>query len=490
MRLRVVRPEQPDIVSAEEEDPSYRYRLLAILLTATMFSVMNSSMVNVALPTLMRDFHIGISVSVWLYTAYTLPYAVAMPLMGALGERIGPKDAFLYGVTGFLVGSLLCSAAWGFLSLAAFRVLQALGAAAVVPNAMVMITSAFPPNQRGQALGIWSAVAGVGAGIGPALGGFLTQYASWHAIFWVNGPFLLAVALIGRRAIRPLPVSEKARRFDLPGALLLVIGLGALMLGLTTGQTNGWTALETIALFLVAVLGVAAFLVWEFRSAIALLPIALFRTRAYFAATATVFLQAMAMFGLLLLLPVYLQSVRGHTPTEAGLMILPMSAAMVISAPFGGRLSDRLGPRPPAVSGMLCVTIAMIAFSRLTLTSSYMALAIALVVAGVGIGFSISPLTSTAMNAATPAERGAASGFFNTLRFVGAVLGTTLLGVILSSRTTAALGSVHAPSAGLREVLAQMQGFHDVFLVGAAIAAASMLVGLTLQPGHGARRAQ
>ena len=123
MRLRVVRPEQPDIVSAEEEDPSYRYRLLAILLTATMFSVMNSSMVNVALPTLMRDFHIGISVSVWLYTAYTLPYAVAMPLMGALGERIGPKDAFLYGVTGFLVGSLLCSAAWGFLSLAAFRVL-------------------------------------------------------------------------------------------------------------------------------------------------------------------------------------------------------------------------------------------------------------------------------------------------------------------------------------------------------------------------------
>jgi EmrB/QacA subfamily drug resistance transporter len=460
-------------------DEQYRPRLLVVLLTATLFSVMNSSMVNVALPTLMRDFGVGLTASVWLYTGYTLPYAVSMPLTGVLGERLGPKPVFLMGVGGFLLASLLCSVAWNFPSLLVFRILQALGAGAVIPNAMVLITGAFPPSQRGQALGIWSAVSGVGAGIGPALGGFLTQSASWHAIFWVNGPFLLLVILFGRKIIRPTEQRSTGRGFDLFGALVLSVGLTAFMLALTEGQTRGWETLPTVGLFLTALIGLVLFLWWENRASVRILPIPLFQRRAYALATTTVFVQAMVMFAALLLLPIYLQQARGHTPIEAGIMVLPLSIVLIFTGPIGGRLSDRVGPRVPTVAGMALVTLSMAGLSHLTLTSSYLELAFYLVLMGMGIGLSVSPLTSTAMNAARPEERSAASSFFNTLRFIGAVVGSTLLSVILANRTEAALPSLHSP------VLAQMQGFHEVYLVGAALALAATFVALALHHGPG-----
>lgn len=465
----------PDRLSDEQ----YRTRLLVILLTATLFSVMNSSMVNVALPTLMRDFNVGLTSSVWLYTGYTLPYAVAMPLTGVLGERLGAKTVFLLGVGGFLLASLLCSVARSFPSLLAFRILQALGAAAVIPNAMVLITHAFPPARRGQALGIWSAASGVGAGIGPALGGFLTQYASWHAIFWVNVPFLLLVIFVGRKVIRPIREQSNTRGFDVAGAVLLSVGLTSFMLGLTEGQTNGWATPPTVGLFIAAVLSIDLFLWWENRATVRILPIQLFRRRPYALATTTVFVQAMVMFAVLLLLPIYLQDARGHTPIEAGVMVLPLSLMLIITGPMGGRISDALGPRIPAVAGMALITVSMVGFSHLTLHSSYLEMAVYLVLIGAGIGLSISPLTSTAMNAAQPAERSAASSFFNTLRFIGAVVGSTLLSVILTNRTQAALPSVHSP------VLAEIQGFHEVYLVGAALAFVATLVALALHHGRG-----
>jgi EmrB/QacA subfamily drug resistance transporter len=460
-------------------DEQYRTRLLVVLLTATLFSVMNSSMVNVALPTLMHDFGIGLTASVWLYTGYTLPYAVSMPLTGVLGERLGPKTVFIFGVGAFLLASLLCSLAWNFPSLLFFRILQALGAGAVIPNAMVLITGAFPPAKRGQALGIWSAVSGVGAGIGPALGGFLTQSASWHAIFWVNAPFLLLVILFGRKIIRPAAERVHSRGFDFLGALLLTVGLTALMLGLTEGQTNGWESVTTIGLFVTTVIALVLFLWWENRATVRILPIPLFRRRPYALATTTVFIQAMVMFAVLLLLPIYLQEARGHTPIEAGIMVLPLSLLLIVTGPMGGRISDRIGPRVPTVVGMALVTLALAGFAHLTLTSSYLELAFYLVLMGTGIGLSVSPLTSTAMNAAQPSERSAASSFFNTLRFIGAVLGSTLLSVILADRTAAALPTLHSP------VLAQMQGFHDVYLVGAALALVATFVALALH--HGGR---
>jgi EmrB/QacA subfamily drug resistance transporter len=449
-----------------------------VLLTATLFSVMNSSMVNVALPTLMRDFGIGLTSSVWLYTGYTLPYAVAMPLTGVLGERLGPKTVFLLGVGSFLAASLLCSMAWNFPSLLVFRILQALGAAAVIPNAMVLITGAFPSNQRGQALGLWSAVSGVGAGIGPALGGFLTEYASWRAIFWVNVPFLLLVILFGRRIIRPAEEHHGSRGFDFFGALTLTVGLTALMLALTEGQTNGWATAPTIGLFATTVIALVLFLWWENRATVRILPIPLFQRRPYALATITVFIQAMVMFAVLLLLPIYLQQARGHSPIEAGVMVLPLSLLLIATGPLGGRLSDRVGPRVPTVTGMALVTLAMAGFAHLTLDSSYLELAFYLVLMGTGIGFSVSPLTSTAMNAAQRAERSAASSFFNTLRFIGAVVGSTLLSVILTNRTEAALPALHSP------ILAQMQGFHDVYLVGAGLALVGTFVALALHHGR------
>ncbi|GAC1327308.1 MAG: MFS transporter [Chloroflexota bacterium] len=465
----------------EQAEQRYGFRLLGILLTATLFSVMNSSMVNVAIPSFMRDFNIDLSTSVWLYSGFVLPYAIAQPLMGVLGEHVGAKKVFLGGAGFFLCASLLCSLAWNFPSLLVFRALQALGSAAVMPNALVLVTAAFPARGRGLAMGIWSAVSGIGVGVGLTLAGFLVEYASWRAIFWVNVPFLLAVIVVGQRVIRELPRSARGRGFDLAGAFLLAAGLTALLLGLTLGQTSGWDHPTTLALFVGAVLGVASFLLWEQRARDALLPMALFRRRAYSAAVVTMFLQSAVFFGMFLLLPIYLQSLRGHTPLETGLMTLPLSLALMVTSPLAGRLSERIGPRLPTCAGLILIAVGAAGFSGLTLQSGYPILALWLLLSGVGIGLSISPLTSTAMSAARPEERGAASGFFNMLRFVGAVVGSTVQSVILANRTAAALPHVHAATAAGRHALAMARGFHDVYVVAVAIALVGAVSALGLQ---------
>lgn len=465
----------------EQAQQRYGFRLLGVVLTATLFSVMNSSMVNVAIPSFMRDFNIGLSTSVWLYTGFVLPYAIAQPLMGVLGEHVGVKRVFLVGAGFFLFASVLCSLAWSFPSLLAFRAVQAIGSAAVMPNALVLVTAAFPRRGRGLALGVWSAVSAVGVGVGLTLAGFLVEYASWRAIFWVNVPFLLAVIVIGRRIIRDLPHSARGRGFDLVGAGLLAVGVGALLLGLTIGQTDGWDRPFTVALFAAFLAGIAAFLLWEPRTRDPILPIALFRRRAYAAAVLTMFLQSAVFFGLYLLLPIYLQSLRGHTPLETGVMILPLSLAMVVTSPVAGRLSEYVGPRIPTLAGLLLIGVAAAGFSGLTLHSGYPILALWLVLSGIGIGLSISPLTTTAMSAARPEERGAASGFFNMIRFVGAVVGSTVQSVVLANRTEAALPHVHAASPGLRHALAMAHGFHDVYLVAVGIAVVGAVAALGLQ---------
>lgn len=462
--------------SSREQAPSrsYGFRLLAIILTATLFSIMNSTMVNVAIPSLMRDFRIDLATSVWLYTGYVLPYAISQPLFGVLGEHVGAKTVFLFGTAAFLLTSLLCSAAWSFPSLLVFRALQALGGAAVVSNALVLVTAGFPPRDRGMALGLWSAVAGVAVSIGLTLSGWLVEYASWRAIFWVNGPFLLAVILVGSRLIHELPRSARGRRFDITGAGLLALGVGSFLLALTEGQIIGWSDPFTIALFVLTVVGLGAFLLWEPRATDALMPRDLIARPAYAVAVVTIFLQSVVFFGIFLLLPLYLQELRGRTPLETGVMTLPLSFALMVTGPLAGRLSSRLGPRIPTTVGLSLLTVAVAGLSRLTVNSDYAPLAVLLTIAGVGIGASISPLTSTAMSAASATERGAASGFFNMLRFVGAVIGTTVLSVILANRTDAA--------AHLGHQAALQQAFHDVYLVAAGLGVPGVVAALLLRP--------
>jgi len=464
------------VESSGEAAPSraYGFRLLAVILIATLFSVMNSTMVNVAIPSFMRDFQIGLATSVWLYTGYVLPYAISQPLFGVLGEHVGAKAVFLFGTAAFLLTSLLCSVAWSFPSLLVFRALQALGAAAVVSNALVLVTAGFPPRDRGLALGIWSAVAGVAVSIGLTLSGWLVEYASWRAIFWVNGPFLLAVILLGSRTIRELPRSGRGRQFDVIGAVLLTLGVGSLLLALTEGQIIGWTDPFTITLFILTVVGLVAFLLWERRAEDALIPRDLITRPAYALAVITIFLQSVVFFGIFLLLPLYLQELRGRTPLETGVMTLPLSFALIVTGPLAGRLSSRLGPRIPTTVGLILITVGVAGLSRLTVHSDYLPLALLLTVAGIGIGASISPLTSTAMSAASTTERGAASGFFNMLRFVGAVIGTTVLSVILANRTDAA--------SRLGHLAALQQGFHDVYLIAAGLAVPGVIAALLLRP--------
>lgn len=349
----------------------------------------------------------------------------------------------------------------------------------MIANALVLITAGFPPRNRGLALGIWGAASGVAVGIGLALAGYLVQYVSWRAIFWVNAPFLLVVVLVGMRVLRELERSGRGRGFDLLGGALLAVGVGSLLLALTDGQVIGWGDRVTIALFVLAAAGTVGFLLWEPHARDALLPLDLIRTRAYAMAAAAIFMQSIVFFGIFLLLPIYLQSLQGRSPLETGIMLLPLSLALIVFSPLAGRLSSTIGPRPPTLVGLLLIAGSMAGLAQITLNSPYLALAALLAVAGAGIGLSISPLTSTAMTAASADQRGSASGFFNLLRFVGAVLGTTILSVTLTNRTQA------AQLAGVTgHMLALQHGFHDVYLVAGAFALAGAVVALWLRPAQ------
>ncbi len=315
--------------------------IIGIVFTASFFSILNSGMVNVALPTIMNEFGVDFQYSTWLYSGYMLPYAVAMPVFGRLGDIYGQKRIFLIGVLIFSIGSLLCSLAAGFWLLLAFRAVQAIGAAAIMPNAMVLITSPFDVTMRAKVLGWWGMVSSTGSLIGPTLGGVLTEHVGWHSIFYVNVPFAVAVILLGIKYIPVIKTVEEKPEFDKLGAVFLIVSMVSLMLAITLMKEISLYFSQILLLLGVFLCFLVFFIWWEKKQKYPLVSIELFRNIPFSATITTSFIQSMAMFGGLLLIPMYLQKVHDFSPTYSGILILPMSLAMMVMAPFDGKCIDR-----------------------------------------------------------------------------------------------------------------------------------------------------
>jgi EmrB/QacA subfamily drug resistance transporter len=409
---------------------------VAILLICCMSLLivgLDVTIVNVALPSIGRDFHASVSGLQWTVDAYTLVLASLLMLSGSMADRLGRKRTFVIGLSLFSAGSLLCSTAPSLELLVVFRMLQAIGGSMLNPVAMSIITNTFTdPRERAQAVGIWGGVVGISMAAGPVLGGLLVSSAGWRSIFWINIPVgLIAIAL----ALRYVPESRapRARRFDPLGQGLMIVLLAALTFGIIELPSRGLASPVIMAAFAVAAAALAAFLSYEPRRREPLIDLCFFRSIPFAAATLTAVAAFAALGGFLFMNTLYLQEVRRLSPLHAGLDTLPMAIMTMIASPLSGRIVGRRGPRLPLTISGTCLMVACAALTTIDTTTPFAWLFGAYLVFGLGFGLVNAPITNAAVSGMPRAQAGVASAIASTSRQIGATLGVAVVGALITS---------------------------------------------------------
>ncbi|HEX8997626.1 MAG TPA: DHA2 family efflux MFS transporter permease subunit [Ktedonobacterales bacterium] len=411
--------------------------------------LLDASIVTVALPTIQSMLQARLSDLQWVVDAYTLPFAALLLTAGTLGDRFGRKRVFLAGLVIFTLGSALCGLAPSLGWLIAGRVVQGIGGAALSPGSLSVLAAAFPePNERTQAIGIWSGISGIALAAGPLLGGLLIQVSGWQAIFFVNVP-VGAVALVFGARVLSESKNPAARRLDLPGQALAVVGLGVLTYALIEGQTYGWGSPTIIGLFAAAAMLFVAFLVVEARSAEPLLPLDLFRNLVFSSANVAAAVVGFALLGTVFFVAQYFQEVQGFTALQSGERTLPNTMGIFLMAPLAGRLTARFGPRLPVTLGALLSGVALLLLTRLAPDTPYGAIWWNLGMLGTGFGLMLSPITAAVLATTPPTRAGLGSSVVNTSRQIGSVLGIAVLGAIVvpneATNLTMSLTMAHLP---------------------------------------------
>jgi EmrB/QacA subfamily drug resistance transporter len=468
----------------QNSSSSWRWWILGVLGLAQLMVVLDTTIVNIALPTAQADLGFSDDSRQWVITAYALAFGSLLLLGGRLGDLFGRKRLFVVGLLGFAIASAIGGAAQSFDVLIAARVLQGAFGALLAPAALSLLSTTFAdPAERGKAFGVYGAIAGAGGAVGLLLGGILTEYLSWRWSMYVNMVFALPAAIGGLVLLRD-KARETAARIDIPGTLAATAGLFALVYGFSSAETNGWEAGLTIASLVVGVVALTAFAVIETRVENPLLPLRVLADRTRAGSYAAVGLSGAGMFGVFLFLTYYLQQTLGFSPVETGLAFLPMVAALMVTATLASaKLLYRIGQRPLVTVGMVLAMAAMLSFTQVGVDSSYVAAVLpGLVVMGLGLGLVMAPSMNGATAGVGEADAGVASAMVNTSQQVGGSIGTALLSTISASAVTSFVAE-RAPSPGVAAEAA-VHGYTTAFWWSAAIFAVGAIVsGLLLRSG-------
>jgi EmrB/QacA subfamily drug resistance transporter len=460
--------------------------LWALVLGFFMILV-DSTIVSVANPAILRDLQADITSVIWVTSGYLLAYAVPLLITGRLGDRFGPKRLYLVGLSVFTLASVWCGLSGSIAMLVAARVVQGLGAAMMTPQTMAVITRIFPPNKRGAAMGLWGSVAGIATLVGPILGGVLVDNLGWEWIFFVNVPVGVVGFVLALRLVPDLPTT--AHRFDVLGVVLSAVGLFLVIFGLQEGETYDWgTITGPVTVWGVIVLGVlvlVGFVVWQrVNTAEPLLPLGLFRDRNFSLANTSIALVGLAVTAMPLPISFYFQVARGLHPTQSALMLAPMAIATFVMAPLIGRLTDKVNPKWVALAGFSVSAVALLWMSRLmTPDTALWVLLLPAALLGLGMSGIWSPLAATATRNLPVTQAGAGSGVYNMTRQVGAVLGSAAIAALISARLAAELPGAGAgigeQSAGTTLPPAAQAGFSAAMaqslLLPAAVLAVAVL---------------
>jgi EmrB/QacA subfamily drug resistance transporter len=425
--------------------------VLVFLSLGFFMILLDTTIVNIAIPSLSGDLKASLDSILWVLNSYILVYAVLLILAGRFGDLYGQRNLFVAGLVIFTLSSAACGAAQDTTQLILGRIVQGVGGALLTPQTLSIITTIFPPDRRGAAFGLWGAVAGVAAITGPTLGGALVTYENWRWIFYVNVPVGI-ITVLG--AIFIIPDLRQGRRhgFDITGVLLSTAGLFLVVFGLIEGQRYNWGHVDSIGgvslpdivdIRLILGLGVVLIVVFMFLERYAkepLVPLSLFNDRNFSLMNFTAGTVGFGMLGMFLPMTIFLQSVLGYSAIKAGLTFLPMSLVSMPIAPFAGRLADRIGGKWILLVGLFMFSAG---FGLIDLVAAVDAqwywFTPGLLVAGMGLGCTFAPMTTVAMRNIEPRMAGAASGFFNTTRQLGGVLGSAVIGAVLQNRLATTL---------------------------------------------------
>jgi EmrB/QacA subfamily drug resistance transporter len=457
-----------------EIDYGKKWFVLAAVGMGVFLGTIDGSIVNIALPTLVRTFNTQFATVQWVTLAYLLTVTTLMLGMGRLGDMIGKKPVYATGFVIFTIGSLLCGIAPSVYLLIAFRVLQALGAS-MMTLGMAIITEAFPPQERGKALGISGSLVSIGIITGPVVGGLILSAVSWRWIFYVNLPIGIIGTWMVLRFV-PEPRQTTRERFDFLGAGAMFVTLCALLLGLSIGQNTGFTSTAPMALFGVSLASVIAFIMIEMRSTYPMIDLSMFRNRLFDVNLITGLLSFITIAGPLLLMPFYLENVMGYPPRTVGLFMTVVPIVMGVAAPLAGSLSDRVGTRPVTVAGLAILAGGYAALISLSTETTPLGYVLRFLPIGIGMGVFQSP-NNSAILGSVPRERlGIASGLLATSRTLGQTTGIAVLGAFWARRVATYLGSLPEGGATAAPGTVQVAALSDVFLVAAILVALGLIL--------------
>jgi EmrB/QacA subfamily drug resistance transporter len=415
-----------------------RWWILGVLCLSLLIIMLDNTILNVALPTLVRTLHASTSQLQWMVDAYTLVFAGLLLTMGTLGDRFGRRTTLAAGLAVFGVGSALSAFAGSAGTLIATRSLMGMGAALIMPSTLSILTNVFPPEERARAIGIWAGISGIAIAIGPIVGGWLLVHFWWGSIFLINLP-VVVVALVVGRLIVPNSRDPEAPRLDPVGAGLSIVGLVTLVYGIIEAPSKGWGSPTILTALGVAAVVLSVFVVWELRSDHPMLNVHFFSNPRFTAANVSITLVFFALFGSIFFLTQYLQFVLGYSALQAGVRLAPMALVLMVVAPVAGQLVERLGNKALVAVGMAVGAGGLYYLSLTTTSSGYVHVLMGLVILAAGLSLSMVPATESIMGSLPPGKAGVGSAMNDTTREVGGALGVAILGSILASRYSTAI---------------------------------------------------
>jgi len=501
---------------------SYRWYVLGVLMAGSFASMLTSSVVNVAIPRIMSTFSISRDQAEWISTSFMLTSAVAMPLVGWMVKRFGHKAFYLAGLTLFICGTTACAIAWDFNSLIVARIIQAFGGGCMQPAGMAIVALLFKPEERGRAMGIYAMGIMVAPALGPTLGGYLTEWLSWRAVFLLNLPPGLIALFMGAVLIQSESSVPKIRTpFDWWGYLFLAMGLIGGLLAFSNGQEKGWTSTYIVTCSACAIIGLTMFLAIEASIKYPILELSIFKIRNYSFSMTLSIVRSVGLFGGMFFLPLFLQNLSGFTPIKSGLWMMPVPLTLAVAMPIAGRMADIFDARWLAAGGALVSALSLMAYYQLDPLSGRAVILMPQFFRGIGLAFMMAPLMAVAINSVPLTMVPTASSFLSVAMSLGGSFGISMLNTTISnsivkhyshlseqigtnspmftllsrhmtqaaSRSPSSLTTEIAPYLGIGVPLqqialrAQVLGFQDAFVLSGLIFLLTIPLCLMLKPG-------
>jgi DHA2 family multidrug resistance protein len=444
----------------------YKWILAMVVILGVFMSILDQTIVNIAIPRLQTAFGADIHSVQWVLTAYILAQGVATPTAAFFADTIGIKRFYIISLSAFTLGSALCGLAWSLPILITFRVLQGLGGAALFPLSITLLFREFPPQERGMAMGLFGVPALLAPALGPTLGGYLVTYAGWQAIFYINVPIGIIAVVLSIIFIREY-LQDAERRFDVIGFVFVALGLSTLLYAISDASTDGWGSTTVLSFLAVGVISLAIFITTEIllanRGGQPLLDMRLFTNGAFRAGIIANVFVVFSLFGGLFLLPIYLQNIRQLSPFQAGIVLLPQALASMVSVVIGGRLVDRFGVRAIMIPGLLILALATWQLSYITIYSPYGWIQLMLILRGLALGLTVQPLTVATLSETKPRDLAQASALSTVSRAVSSSLGIAVLATLVQTQSMVHFGHLAeqvTPSSPLGQIVPFIQAYY------------------------------